>query len=199
MAKISASTNIDSIQVQEQADAPATPASGYGRIYCKSDGLYFIGDNGVEVGPLAATVGGYTEGARVYNNANISVTNAGDFFLTFNTERWDTDGIHDTGSNTGRLTCQTAGKYLIIGQIEWATNTTGNRQAYIRLNGTTDIARVTETTTAAMGCPRMIVTTIYDLAESDYVELGAYQNSGDALNVLSTGNRSPEFMMHRIG
>jgi hypothetical protein len=43
-----------SILVAEQGSAPATPSTGYGRIYCKSDGLYFIGDDGVEIGPLAA-------------------------------------------------------------------------------------------------------------------------------------------------
>ncbi len=58
MAKLSTSTNIDWIQVQEQGGAPATPDSGYGRIYCKSDGLYFVGDDGVEIGPLGeASVG----------------------------------------------------------------------------------------------------------------------------------------------
>lgn len=57
---LSDSDNIDSIQLQEQATAPATPASGYGRIYCKSDGLYFIGDNGTEIGPLGAGGGAAT-------------------------------------------------------------------------------------------------------------------------------------------
>jgi hypothetical protein len=47
-----------SILVTEQIAAPATPATGYGRIYCKSDGLYFVGDDGVEVGPLGVGGGG---------------------------------------------------------------------------------------------------------------------------------------------
>jgi hypothetical protein len=56
MTKISDSTNINSIQVKEQGSAPTTPASGYGRIYCKAGGLYYVGDDGVEIGPLAAAV-----------------------------------------------------------------------------------------------------------------------------------------------
>ena len=54
MAKISTTAEINSVRVKEQATAPSTPASGYGSIYCKSDGLYFIGDDGTEIGPLGA-------------------------------------------------------------------------------------------------------------------------------------------------
>lgn len=57
MSKISTSTNIDWIQVQEQGAAPETPDAGYGRVYAKSDGLYFVGDNGTEIGPLASASG----------------------------------------------------------------------------------------------------------------------------------------------
>ncbi|GAI45580.1 unnamed protein product, partial [marine sediment metagenome] len=41
--------------------------------------------------------------------------------------------------------------------------------------------------------------TIYDLSVGDYVELLAFQTSGDVLDVSYAGNYSPEFMMHRIG
>lgn len=55
MAKISA-VEIPSLLFTE-GSAPSTPASGFGRIYVKTTGLFFIGDNGVEVGPLAAASG----------------------------------------------------------------------------------------------------------------------------------------------
>lgn len=50
--QIDSDAEIDSIRMKEQSSAPATPDSGYGQIYCKSDGLYYKGDDGVEVGPL---------------------------------------------------------------------------------------------------------------------------------------------------
>ena len=50
-----------SILVAEQGSKPSTPASGYGRIYAKSDGLYFIGDNGTEVGPFGTSGSGSGE------------------------------------------------------------------------------------------------------------------------------------------
>jgi hypothetical protein len=48
MPKISASTNIDSVQLEQQSSAPTTPASGYWRVYCKSAGAFIITNAGVE-------------------------------------------------------------------------------------------------------------------------------------------------------
>lgn len=49
---------IPSLLLAEQGSAPTTPASGFGRMYAKADGLYFVGDDGVEVGPLGAAGSG---------------------------------------------------------------------------------------------------------------------------------------------
>lgn len=57
MPHLSDSENIDSVQLEEQASAPDTPASGYWRIYAKSDGLYIVEDDGTEHGPFSATTG----------------------------------------------------------------------------------------------------------------------------------------------
>ena len=42
------SANIGHIQLAEQGSAPATPASGLGRLYAKADGLYYVDDAGTE-------------------------------------------------------------------------------------------------------------------------------------------------------
>lgn len=136
--------------------------------------------------------------ARAYNSANIAISNATNTALTFDSERWDTDTIHSTSSNTGRLTATTAGKYLIVGQVRWPANVTGLRQVWIKLNATTDIAvkRKAQTENDLLG---MDVTTLYDLDATDYVELYVYQNSGGSLNVEASSAWSPEFMMIRLG
>lgn len=41
-----------------EASAPSTPASGTGVLYVKTDGIYFKGDDGTEVGPLGAAGAG---------------------------------------------------------------------------------------------------------------------------------------------
>ncbi|KKL75014.1 hypothetical protein LCGC14_2059110, partial [marine sediment metagenome] len=75
-------------------------------------------------------------GARVTNSAAITLTTTTDTGLTFDQEDYDTDTIHDTGSNTNRLTATTAGKYIITGAARFAANATGTRRLGIRLNGT---------------------------------------------------------------
>ena len=52
MATISSNAEINSIRLKEQGSDPSTPASGYGNVYIKSDGLYFIDDAGTVVGPI---------------------------------------------------------------------------------------------------------------------------------------------------
>jgi hypothetical protein len=131
---------------------------------------------------------------RAYNSAALTVANNTFTQLTFNSERHDNDGIHSTVSNTGRLTCVTAGNYVIDGGIEWAAvNTTGVRQVGIRLNGTTwlKIQQIPALNTVQ----QMSVETSYKLAATDWVELVALQTSGGNLNVNASGNYSPEFAM----
>lgn len=129
---------------------------------------------------------------RVYNNAAISHTTSGSTqYLTFNSERFDTDTMHSTAVNTGRVTATTAGKYAVWGMGEFASNATGQRGFSIRLSGTTTIAATLADSSAATVF-QGIVSTFYALAATEYVELGAFQSSGGALNVTSSANFSPE-------
>lgn len=50
--KISESTNINTIQLKEQAGDPANPGAGYEYIYVKSDGIYIKQSDGTVTGPL---------------------------------------------------------------------------------------------------------------------------------------------------
>jgi len=138
-------------------------------------------------------------GARVYNDANISIANATEVALTFNTERYDTDSIHDTGSNTERLTCNTTGKYLISASLSFATDAGGNlRILRIYLNNTTIISQVWQPNSAS-GNNTLESTCTYELSATNYVTAKVYQNSGGAIDASLVANSSPEFMMHRIG
>lgn len=141
--------------------------------------------------------GGVIPSARVYNNASISIPNNTVTALTFNSERWDTDNIHSTTTNTGRLTCVTAGIYHIYGTVQFAGNATGIRSLIIRLNGTTYLASNLSIASSAIN--EIAISTGYSLSATDYVELLVYQNSGAARNVNSVGNYSPEFGMTYLG
>lgn len=134
--------------------------------------------------------------ARVYDSSNQSISDATRTALTFDSERFDTDGIHSTVTNTSRLTCQTAGVYVISEMVAWDGNATGFRQTGVRLNGSTLVAESTDSPTSSQ--INQTICTIYKLAVSDYVELTVRQNSGGSLNVLVFGNYSPEFAMAKI-
>ena len=141
-------------------------------------------------------------GARVFNSAAISAANGAFTVLTFDSERFDTDNIHDLASNTSRLTVKTAGKYRIYGNVEFASAAGGAfRLVGILLNGATSIAEGGSNGATIVAGPnvRSTVCTTYDLALNDYVELRVFQDSGGALNVNASGNYSPEFGMERVG
>ena len=136
---------------------------------------------------------------RVRNSANISHTSTGNYqALTFDSERVDVGPMHDTSTNTGRITVPTGGGgfYAIGGCIEFASNTTGRRGVQVRLNGLTVIARV-EATAIAQDLP-LSISTVYQLTAGDYVELMGFQSSGGNLNMQASSAYSPEFWAHWI-
>ena len=168
----------------------------------REDILYIVDDPGgvpankkIELQNLQADIG-----ARVRHSVHTVIGTGSLIALAFDTETYDTDGIHSLVANTERLTCQTDGKYFICGNIAWGGNTTGVRFVGIRLNGGSWLATEEyepESTVEASQC----VTDIWNLSVSDYVELVVYQDSGGNLNLLgaTTAQYSPEFMMQRIG
>lgn len=133
-------------------------------------------------------------GARVYNSANISTNNGSWTSLTFDSEKFDTDGFHSTVTNTERLTVPNGlgGIYLISGSV--ALNSGVAFSLGIFLNnapGTNAIAEEYVSTGQ-----RHTVTTIYQLAAGDYVTLGAYTASANT--ALRLDNESPEFSIMRL-
>jgi hypothetical protein len=156
------------------------------------------GTKGYWANPEDIITGGYTEGARVYNSAAIATVTSVWKLLTFDTERYDTDGIHEGVTNPSRLTCKTAGKYFFGCCVSFQSNATGYRIATINHNGTPSI--VQNRSPAVSGDSTILsCNAVYDLAVNDYLEVFVYQNRGGALNVESIGNVSPEFWMQRIG
>ncbi len=141
--------------------------------------------------------GGFEIGARVFNSVEISIASGGFVALTFDSERFDTDNIHNPALNPGRLTARTAGKYYIKAQVTWEGSGAGRRIARLRPNGGVTIAD--HEIALNTGTETQNVDTVWDMAVDDYVEVVVFQNTGGALNVVDTGRESPEFMMQKIG
>lgn len=138
-------------------------------------------------------------GARVNKSGLQTISTGTATAITFDQERFDSDAFHSTVTNTSRMTIPSGmdGYYLIGGNINWAGGATGIRDIAIRLNGTTYIAYQREEGLDSNDLP-MNITTFYQLAAADYVELYVNQTSGGNLNVFSSANYSPEFWITRV-
>lgn len=132
-------------------------------------------------------------GARVIRTASFSVASSANTAVPFTAASYDTNSIWSSGQGA-RLTCRTAGKYLIGGCLRFEANSTGNRFLSIQLNGGTQIS-VGESSGASTICN---ASCIYSLAVDDYVQISAFQNSGVSLNVLYEPSFTPVFHMQLL-
>lgn len=141
-----------------------------------------------------ADIGGYVQGAEVDNSTAQTIADSSQTTLTWNTELWDTDGIHN-GTNPTRLTCKTAGKYLVWCNVLWESNATGYREIFLDKNGGSGnepYCRVN----AINGVENAhVCMAIFDLGVNDYVEARVKQTSGGNLLVSTVSC----FGMQRIG
>jgi hypothetical protein len=142
--------------------------------------------------------------ARAYHSAVQTVASSTWTALAFNSERFDTDTIHDTATNNSRLTCKTAGVYLIGGHCQLDSVAGGTQRLIdIILNGTSAISGGGLIASAFPPDPSapdafLNTVTIYKLAVNDYVELRVFHDIGSTRNVNASLDWSPEFWMTRI-
>lgn len=143
-----------------------------------------------------ATPGG-REAVHVFNNANISIANNSETIVTFNSESFDTNTLHSTSVNTDRLTCASAGIYLIGANIRWGALATGIRALVIRASGLADpIARVQ--VDDAFNNEEQSVSVLYNAVAGEYLTMSVYHTQGGSLNLLVANNYSPRFWMTKL-
>lgn len=111
-----------------------------------------------------------------------SLTTAVTAGLTMDTEDRDNDGGHSTVTNTNRYTCQTAGWFLLHGGAAFASNVTGSRTLFHRVNGGALSEMGANQSVVAAGSVRVVGSTVFAfLNVGDWYEVAANQNSGGAL------------------
>lgn len=139
---------------------------------------------------------------RVFHGTTQSIADNTATALLFNSERFDTDSMHSTVTNTSRITFTTAGLYVVTltFQFNFGTALTW-AEGRIRLNGTTDLATQSVPGSPAGFAQFITVTTTYKFAAGNFVEAMAFQdNVGNTpVNVLAAGNSTPEFSAVWVG
>ena len=161
--------------------AGGTGADAAAKLTVGANGTALVADSGEATGMKWAAAPAYV-GVGVRNAGTQSINDVTSTELTFNTEDWDTDAFHDTGSNTERLTVPAgkAGKYLIEASTWWASNSTGFRWMAIRKNGAAFVAR-DQLDTGSGSQTSSTTKAVVDLVATDYITIEVYQNSGGAL------------------
>lgn len=121
---------------------------------------------------------------HAYSAAGVAVPNSsGGTLITFDSEIYDTDNMHSTVSNTGRVTFTTAGLYRISIQISMPTATYSTLDMYTKLNangviggGTTIKQNFYNVAAAATGNCFFNFTRFFNAG--DYIEQFIDQTSG---------------------
>lgn len=141
---------------------------------------------------------------RIYHNTTQAIADATQTTVTFNSERYDTAAMHDTGTNPSRITIPVAGLYQVGFVAEFAAGTD-----YLALlsrclmDGATIIGQ-SQVSRHDSGDGISASTSFgftYKFTAAQYIEARVYQNNGAnvARNLLSSANCSPEFWATRIG
>jgi hypothetical protein len=123
-------------------------------------------------------------GCLLTRTSDLSVTNSTDTAIQWQAETFDTDGFHSTVTNTSRITIPAgkAGYYLFTFSGFYDNGTIANSDRIRFWKNGTAVLSVQETAQLQKG---MVLSTIINLAESDYVEAVAFQNTGGTTTIYS--------------
>lgn len=123
-------------------------------------------------------------GCKIYRTTTQSISSGAWTAISFDSERFDTDSMHESVTHPTRITFNTAGKWMVAGNYQIAANGTGTRWIAIYPNGSsTALAQFGPNPGTASFDARMNVALIHDFAVNDYIELQVYQDSGGNLNI----------------
>jgi hypothetical protein len=166
-----------------------------GDIYYRSSGSALtrvaIGTPGQTLQVSAGTVPAWSSSSStnpscyVYLTADQSINNTTDTAISWTSESYDTDTMHDTSGSQSRITINTAGKYSLKSKISFAVNATGRRYIFVKKNGADLQGGYFETTVNPTASAQTHAEIVIDVnaTATDYFEIFAYQASGGALAV----------------
>jgi len=142
--------------------------------------------------------------ASAYDSTNQSLTDSTYENITFDSEHFDSNSMHNTSSTTSRIKCNSDGLYLAVFKVTFDTNTTGIRRVQLRENAAGSSAGGTARGVwngPALSGENTIVagSRLVRLVDTDYVEIFAYQNSGGALDVVNGSSQTWLQLMQLAG
>lgn len=194
-----------SVLFEEQAGDPATPASGFWRLYFKDDGIYLINDAGSVTGPLA-TSAGYPpfSGARYATDAAQTITNNTTVaIINFDGQIYDTDSAVTTGAGW-KYTAPATGYYHLDCGIEfagssgWAAGERGLLQLFKNNSNILELDRRDFYVSGGSLVMRLYGHATIALDKDDYIDIRIAQNSGGDLQ-LANDQKKCWINIERVG
>ncbi len=148
---------------------------------------------------VAPSGGGFSfAGALVSKLSNQSIGNGVLTIIAWDTEQYDTDGLHDNAVNPSRMTVPADwSRVRLYAGISWQSNSVGDRLLRFQLNGigfpgmAYSRMQAVGTSDNAIASPTIVV------VPGDYFEVQVYQASGAAKNVIAATGAT-YFAMERV-
>jgi hypothetical protein len=138
-----------------------------------------------------AEISFYMSAQAFQTSSNVPMSSSTFTAMTFNRTNWDYGNMHNSSSNSSRLTVPVTGKYMATATAGFEFNDTGSRIIIFRINGNTNDRWGyfrTPAITDAGAVSFETTTAILALNANDYVEVYMFQNSGIILNVAGETN-----------
>jgi hypothetical protein len=172
-------------------DIAPSPSVGAAILYQDSTNFRLhLSNNGGAFRPIVQG-----EGCGLYHSAVQSITGDGTYrALTFDSEDFDDNGLHSTGSNPTRVTIVQDGKYLVLGHSGDLPTNSDCRLAF-RIDG----SAVTGDIDQGDNQTRITTSGVYSLSAGQYVELVARHASVTGNWGSSTRALATQFMVTRVG
>lgn len=137
--------------------------------------------------------GGNVPACRAYHNVNQLVTTGVPLALALNSERFDSDGMHDNATNNSRITAKTAGVYLVTGGLFFPAYAGGYRALQLRVNGGTIIGHTMQKGDSAGSYGYSLnASALWRFALNDYVEMVAAHDAAANQNAEVGSSYAPE-------
>jgi len=177
----------------------ATAASTPANVAVGTNGQVLTADSTAATGVAWATPTSTSFVGCSLEMTSQTLSNNTDTILLWTSELYDTDAMHSTSSNTGRITIPTGkgGYYEFRWSLMFAANTSGNRRARLLKNGATyDSGTVLTVGAPNGGLCGFAVSTVVSTVAGDYWEIQAFQDCGSSLATGAVGN---SFQATKVG
>ncbi len=90
--------------------------------------------------------------------------------------------------------------YMAVGTVAFEASASGHRAINILFNNTTELCRSDfNPVSNSIDTHSTVTSPSFEMAEGDYIELRAWQNSGSDLDVMASGDHKPTLTLIYLG